>query len=131
MKLLGRHGAKAVGLAYEGREPVGLTFRIKGGLGEHAYDMPLAWKGTHLLLKRAQALGLIKTRTKPADWYVTEDHARAVAWRQLRDWLESTLSLIEAGLWQLEEVMLPWQLVAPGERMFAAVIEQERKALTS
>jgi hypothetical protein len=130
MKLLGRHGAKAVGLAYEGGEPMGLTFRIKGGLGEHAYDMPLAWKGTHLLLKSAAAHGLLKA-SGPAARYTTEEQAKRVAWRQLRDWLESTLSLIEAGLWQLEEVMLPWQLVAPGERMFAAVIEQERKALTS
>jgi len=131
MRLLGRYGASAVSITFEAREPAGLSFRITTDLGDHGYQVRVRWKGTHLLLKQAQAKGLLKHKVRAAAWYVTEEHAKAVAWRQLRDWLEGNLAMVEAGQFELSEVMLPWRLLAPGQTMFDAVTEEDQRSLTT
>lgn len=76
-------------------------------------------EGTTRALHRAKAKGLIPPR------YATEDQARMVAWRVLKDWLEAQLALIDAGIADLAQVMLPWVHVDHGKTLWEAYAEQQ------
>jgi hypothetical protein len=88
-------GAGHVAVSYEGGQPVGLLFTL-GGLG---YDLPARVSGVHRALQGQRG-------AKPAQR--TEEHARRVAWRILRDWTRAQLSIIQAELVTAHEVFLPW-----------------------
>ena len=120
---LAGHGADAIGMTYENRKPTGLTFRIETAHGQRQFSLPVNVDGTQKALQKAYNRNQISRR------YTERDQAERVAWRVLKDWLEAQLALIEAGVADMAEVMLPYLHVRPGLTLYRAYLEDERLAL--
>jgi hypothetical protein len=124
LSILARHGADQVAIAFNSvREPDGLSFSIATRYGARHYSLPVNVTGTQKALEAAYQKRHVERR------HTTPDHARRVAWRVMRAWLESQLAMIEAGLAELTEVMLPWMRVEPELTMYGAWQASEQKAL--
>jgi len=118
---LAEHGADAIGITYSDRKPSGLTFRIDTVHGSRQFSLPVNVEGTHKALMRANREGRIAPR------YTERDQAERVSWRVLKDWLEAQLALIEAGVAEMAEVMLPYLNVQPGVTLYQAFLENESR----
>ncbi len=123
---LAEHGADAIGITYASKKPGGLTFRIQTVHGPRQFSLPVNTEGTYQALQRARREGRIPPR------YAGRDQAERVSWRVLKDWLEAQLALIEAGIAEMAEVMLPYLHVGDnGLTLYRAFVENERLALTA
>jgi hypothetical protein len=129
LALLVAHDASSVSISYEGargeRQPLALSFEIATRLGPRRYLLPVRVAGTQRVL-RAEC---DRSASPVMPRHTTAEHARRVAWRVMKDWLDSQLAIIEAGLAELDEVMLPWMLVDEGRTLYRAYQEHELKAL--
>ena len=113
---LAAHGATAIGMTYEVGFPNGLQFQIQTPQGLMAYALPVNVAGTHKALQKAA-----RERRIPQS-KATLDQAKRTGWRVIKDWLEAQLALIEAGVADMSEVMLPWMLV-DGQTVYQAFLE--------
>jgi hypothetical protein len=119
MGMLAGAGARKISIDMESKIPVGLSFVIKTRWGDRAFDMPANIEGTYQALVRARRNGGIPPK------YVTREQAARVTWRVLKDWLEVQIAMIEAGLADIEQIMLPYVLVEPGKTLYAVYGEQQ------
>lgn len=56
---------------------------------------------------------------KGVEWrYRTLEHARKVAWRIVKNWLEAQIALVEAGAAQMSQVFMPYAVQQDGKTMF-------------
>jgi hypothetical protein len=124
LAILAKHGASAVAIQFNcERQPDGISFVIETPYGERAFTLPVNVAGTQKALQAAYGKRLVERR------HTTPEHARRVAWRVMKAWIEAQLALIEAGLADLAEIMLPWMKVDGELTMWDAYRENERKAL--
>lgn len=124
LAILAKHGANHVAISFNGnREPDGLSFAIETPWGPRHFALPVNASGTQKALDKAYQKRLVERR------HTTAEHARRVSWRVLKVWLEAQLSLIEAGLADLAEIMLPWMRVDEERTLYAAYQDDQRKAL--
>jgi hypothetical protein len=117
--MLAIHGATAIGLTSDGGVPTGLSFQILTPWGKRQFTMPVNVKGVEQALGRAHREGRIPLR------FTGREQAQRVAWRVLKDWLEVELALIDAGVADMVQVMLPYVNVEPGKTLFEAYGEQQ------
>ena len=122
---LAGHGASAIGMTYDHGFPSGLTFQIQTVWGMRQFSLPVNVEGTRQALVKAYRNHAIPQR------YTDTEQARRTAWRVIKDWLEAQLALIEAGVAQLPEVMLPYLHVDDGRTLWQAYQERETLALTA
>ncbi|MDF7665706.1 hypothetical protein [Bifidobacterium sp. ESL0745] len=93
VNLLTDHGASRITVI---NDPDGLEFEYRGLW----YRVPADSRGVLRLLEKE------RNSKAPA----TPKHARMVAWRTLRQWIQAQLAIIEAGMADLDQVMLPYLL---------------------
>lgn len=104
--LLARMGARRISIEYGSvREPSAVEFSIATPHGERHFALPARIDAIHELLKAEHAKRRIDLR------YASRQHAAAVGWRLVKDWLEAQLAFLEAEMHSFDEVMLPWLLV--------------------
>jgi hypothetical protein len=99
-ELLGKAGASAVAVLYENGKPSGMSFSLATPAGQRTFNLPVDVAAVQKLLttqKRSHA----RVDDRPAQ-------AERVAWRIVKDWLAAQLTLIEAQLVSLDEIMLPY-----------------------
>lgn len=114
--ILAKHGAEQVTTLYADREPTGISFRIGTPYGPRNFELPANAEGVHETINRQWSRGELRGGPK----FRTRDHARDVAWRILKDWVEAQLAIIEAGMARLDEVMLPYLAIEPGRTLAKA-----------
>lgn len=117
--MLGEAGASAVAVTFTSRVPSGLSFQLNTASGVQTFSLPVNIDGIHNLLCAADYPASVKTRD--LDRYVSREHAVRVGWRVVRDWLEAQLAFIAAGMVSLDEVMLPYLQVGPGQTLYRAL----------
>jgi hypothetical protein len=123
---LAEHGASAIGTTYEKGRPAGLQFAIETPHGMRNYALPVNVTGTQKSLERAY-----RERRVPRA-AMSREQAERVSWRVLKDWLEAQLALIEAGVAEMPQVMLPYLLVGlDGETVYSRYLENEQRAITA
>ncbi len=103
--LLGRSGANAVAVMYEDAKPVGMSFILRTPGGERTFALPVDVPAVQKLLT-AQKRESKRVDDRPAQ-------AERVAWRIVKDWLAAQLTLIDAQMATLDEVMLPYLVTSP------------------
>jgi hypothetical protein len=118
--MLADAGAAAVGIEYEDRRPVGLSFRLDTPAGRRDFTLPVDIGAMHAVLRRTDFSSLKASTLKVAS-YQTEDHAARVAWRVCKDWLEANLALIAARMATLDQVMLPYLHMDDGHTLYEAI----------
>lgn len=124
--LLAKHGAAAVAVHYDDSgEPEALTFVLRTPHGERTFLLPVDVAGVQAALRRMETAGRFRASRKAAGTYTSPAHAHRVAWRVVKDWLEATLALVQAGLARTDQVMLPYLQVAPGKALYQAYSERE------
>lgn len=103
---LAKAGAMSINISYDDKsEPAGLIFVILIRDEYVNFQLPSNWQGVLSAMKNDRN---IQKRFK------TEQQARRVAWRILKDWTEAQLAIIEAGLVTLPEVFLPYAVMRNG-----------------
>lgn len=110
------HGANRVATDYnDAGEGIGLSFALTTPHGPRVFSVPVDVDAVHTFL-----MGKLGTTTK-----ANRAQAGRVAWRVVKDWLDAQLTLINAGMARLDQVMLPYVNVEPGKTLYAAYAEHE------
>lgn len=110
-------GARSIVVQYDDdREPAGFLFAIETPYGLQSFELPCDWTRVQLVLARQ--------RQRHDD-----GHARRVAWRILKDWLEAQLALIETDMVTLDQVMLPYMRTTGGQTVYDHILERGLAAL--
>jgi hypothetical protein len=114
---LAKAGAKGVLCEYDDNgEPERITFNIDTPHGLMYFKLP------------ANIAGVSKALSDD-NCYRDEGHARRVAWRILKDWIEAQLAIIEANMAELSQVFLPYAQTGTGETLYERVASDGLKLL--
>jgi hypothetical protein len=127
LALLVKHDARQVSIDLDGGEPTGLSFIMATRWGPRQFVLPVNVSGTQKKLR--QECDKPSSYVQPR--HTTPEHARRVAWRVMKDWLDAQLAITAAGLAELTEIMLPWMRVDSGHTIWQAYQEHELKSLES
>lgn len=118
--LLARGRAAAIMQEFDGAGNVtAIGFRARTAFGEMMFRLPADVLAVQQVLKDQWKARKIERR-----YAIDSMHARRVAWRILRHWVESQLALIEIGLVKIEQVFLPYAQNAQGQTLYEVMVEQ-------
>ena len=120
-KILSEHGIVEVSRLYEDGDPVAIRFIIPFQEIPVSYKMRSNYRKVHKILKKEK--GLKKNQR-------TVKHAKRVAWRNIKDWIDAQLALVEAQLVEIPQIFLPYMETGPNETVYDKFIEQGPKLLT-
>lgn len=118
--ILVKHGATNISVDYANRMPVALTFLVQLNNEFINFRLPSNHAGVYKALCRDAA---VPKRFK------SEEQARRVAWRIVKDWVEAQMAVIEAGLASLPEVFLPYAILPSGKTVYESVSANGLKLL--
>lgn len=114
---LGTHGAKQISFDYGDDGKVhGVQFVIKVKDRFIPIQLPARVAQAQAVLKRQYENGEIKSHigTKVYSY----DQAYRVAWRNILDWVQAQMALLEIDMAKIEEVFLPYMLDRQGVTFF-------------
>jgi hypothetical protein len=114
---LGTHGAKQISFDYGDDGKVhGVQFVIKVRERFFPIKLPARVEQAQAVLKRQYETGTIKAHlgTKVYSY----DQAYRVAWRNILDWVQAQMALLEIGMAKMEEVFLPYMQDREGVTFF-------------
>lgn len=123
-RLLARAGAASVRVDYQNGQPEAVFFMLVLGRECIPFRVPSRWEGVHSILRADDSPEM---RRK----YRTEAHARRVAWRIVKDWINAQLALIHSGQATLPQLFLPHAIRADGRTLFEVVAADPRFLLTA
>ncbi len=122
--ILARAGAASIRVDYQDKEPDAVIFMLMIGYAPVEFRVPSRWQGVHSILHRDDSPGM---RPK----FRTEVHARRVAWRIVKDWIEAQLALVESGQATLPQLFLPHAIRADGQTLYEVVAANPRFLLAT
>lgn len=112
------HGAKAIRADYEQGNIVSLSFLISLDGNDVPFKLPSDWKPVLAVLKAQKANPKQRNR---GDIQLTEEHARRVAWRVVKDWVEAQMALVEIQMAPIEQIFLPYAVMPNGSSLYEGV----------
>ena len=119
-EMLADHGADTINLEYRDRLPSAVSFTVVNGGSSVAFRLPI---NPDALLTR-----MIEADTVPSR-LCTIEHARRVAWRNVRQWLQAQLQFIADGQVEFAQAMLPYALMPDGRGTVYELIESRQLLL--
>jgi hypothetical protein len=115
--LLVRGGARAVQTEYDDDGRVAaLNFVVRTALGNRAF---------HVVVETERVLKVLQAQTERR--YHTREQAERVAWRIIKDWLEAQMTLVQLQLIGLDQAMLGFMVVRPGDNRTAYELYTEEQ----
>jgi hypothetical protein len=96
--ILVKAGAVGVAMQFDNGDPVGLAFTAMTPFGLREFTLPTNWEAVQRVLRRQ--------KVQPA--FQTVEHAKRVAWRIVKDWVEAQLAIIQTEMVTIDQVMLPY-----------------------
>ena len=114
-QLLIQAGAKQISYEYNGHHEIAaLTFSIPFGRGMIPYRLPAR------IYQVLEKINGSRIREGDRERYANSDRNQAerITWRQLYWWLKAQLALIDLGMCQPEEVLMPYRVDDSGQTMF-------------
>ena len=81
--------------------------------------LPARVEKAQALLKKQFEMGLISRKIGKKVY--EPDHAYRVAWRNILDWVDAQMALLDIEMARLEEVFLPYMVMRSGETFFEAI----------
>jgi hypothetical protein len=122
---LGTHGAKQISYDYgdDGRVQ-GVQFVIK--VNDHfiPIKLPARVDKAQAVLKKQWEEGLISHKRGKENTY-GYDQAYRVAWRNILDWVQAQIALLEIGMAKMEEVFLPYMQDRQGVTFYERMEKQD------
>lgn len=105
-RTLAKAGANAVLNEYEPSGNIfGVRFRLEIKGQQVFYELPANINGVTSTLKKDGV-------------YRDDPHARRVAWRILKDWIEAQMAIVYAGMAEVPQVFLPYAQTGNGESVY-------------
>jgi hypothetical protein len=115
---LGMHGAKQISYDYGDDGKVhGVQFVIKVNHHFIPVKLPARVEKAQAVLKRQWDEGVISHKRGKEQTYGYEQAYR-VAWRNILDWVQAQMALLEIGMAKIEEVFLPYMQDREGVTFF-------------
>jgi hypothetical protein len=111
--ILAKAGAAQILAEYDKGRVIGLSFTVDTPAGPQVFTLP-----AHP--ERVRAV-LLRQKVQPR--FTTEEHAEAVAWRIIKDWVEAQLAIIQTEMVTLDQVMLPYMRTANGTTIYQRYLE--------
>ena len=109
-RILAQAGAGAVNTEYDQQtNPIALTFGIEVKGHWVNFRLPSRWHGVERKLNEDPK---VPKRLR------TEEQARRIAWRIIKDWIEAQMAIIQADLATLPEVFLPYAITQSGRTLY-------------
>ncbi len=113
-RLLAKAGARAVLSEYDDQGNVtSVCFKMLVNNAEIGFRLPI---------EPNKVLAILKTRRGVEPRYKAEEHARRVAWRIVKDWIEAQLAIIETQMVKPGQVFLPYAITPTGETLYESVM---------
>lgn len=104
--ILAKHGACRVMMDYgEGGKVLGVAFAIKEGGVLSSFRLPARSEAV-MRVMREQGVNC------------DEERAEAVAWRNVKDWIDAQMAMVETGQADVAEVFLPYMLDGEGRTLY-------------
>lgn len=100
--MLSKFGATAIMVENDDTGTINsMSFRIL--VDEHPvnYRLPINWR---------PVLQIIENDKRVPRGKKNEEHAKCVAWRILKDWVEAQLAILETNMVKLDQVFLPYAM---------------------
>ena len=110
-------GASQILTYYSQGKPTGIAFALETPVGVRRYRLPVDPSSVEQVLRKQQ----VPRR------YQGAAHAEKVAWRILKDWVESQLAIIETRMVSLDQVFLPYMLM--GDQTVYELFAKQQLAL--
>jgi hypothetical protein len=128
-RILASHGARQIRFDYgEDGKIDGLTFMVPIRNGVFVpIKLPARVEKAHALLQKQYQAGHMADRRRQ---YTTRDHAYRVAWRNILDWVEAQMALVDIEMAKLEEIFLPYVADRSGKTLFDKFEQINFKLLT-
>lgn len=101
-RILGRYGASAIMMEYEGGEIKALSFRVKHNNVEIPFRLPCRTEPIFIMLIAK------KKRVNKEVEKVVRDQSKNVGWRQIFQWVQAQMALIETKMVTMPEVFMPY-----------------------
>jgi hypothetical protein len=115
---LAAHGAKQISYEYGDNGKVhGVDFAITVHDHRIRVKLPARIEQAQAVLKRQWDDGLISHKRGRESTY-GDDQAYRVAWRNILDWVQAQMALLEIGMAKMEEVFLPYMQDREGVTFF-------------
>jgi len=115
---LGKHGAKQISFDYDNDGRIqSVQFVIKANDRFIPVRLPARVEKAQTVLKRQWEAGIISHKRGKEKTYGYEQAYR-VAWRNILDWVQAQMALIEIEMTKLEEVFLPYMVAKSGKTYF-------------
>ena len=122
---LGSHGAKQISYDYGDDGKVqGVQFVIKVNDRFIPIKLPARVKKAQAVLKKQWDEGLISHKRGKENTYGYEQAYR-VAWRNILDWVQAQMALLEIGMAKMEEVFLPYMQDRQGVTFYERMEKQD------
>src|SRR6266536_4980635 len=119
-KTLGQHGAKQISFDYgDDGQVQRVAFIIQVKDISIPVQLPARVEKAQAVLKKQWEDGKISHKIGKEKAY-GDAQAYRVAWRNILDWVQAQMALIEIDLAKLEEIFLPFMLTQHGETFFEA-----------
>jgi hypothetical protein len=114
--MLVKHKAEAILVEFADGQPVALSFKIATEFGPLHFRLPANTPRVYQTLVRAAGVPRANR---------TREHAARVGWRLVKNWLEVQLALIDAGLVDLTQVMLPFAQDGTGTTVYERMVREK------
>ena len=115
---LGKHGAKQISFDYDNDGRIqSVQFVIKANDRFIPVRLPARVAKAQAVLQRQWEAGIISHKRGKEKTYGYEQAYR-VAWRNILDWVQAQMALIEIEMTKLEEVFLPYMVAKSGKTYF-------------
>ena len=113
-RLLAKSGAIGVSCEFDGEgNVVSLSFKVEFEKNKRVtFRLPVNSYGVHLALEEAD---YVPAHLKNAD------HARNIAWRALKEWVECQLNMVNVGIVDLIEAFLPYAQNIEGDTIYSII----------
>lgn len=126
VNMLAKARAQAITQRMDGSgHVIGIEFSVITKFGQMGFRLPADPRPVVETLNRQAMAGQIPKRFKN-----DAAQARRVSWRIVRDWVQAQLAIIQIGMVNIEQVMLPYALdPSSGQTLFEMMTEQRFKQL--
>src|SRR5256886_2517236 len=121
---LAQHGARQISFDYgDDGKVYGVFFTILLDEKKLQVKLPARVDKALAVLQKQYSLGLMRDRKTSAIFRrgnkkEMEEQAYRVAWRNILDWVEAQMALLEIEMAKIEEIFLPYMVNSTGETFF-------------
>ena len=119
MKILASHGAREILMEYDhSGQANGLSWRVETPHGKLPFRLPVNVDAVHRTLNKQW-----ETDNRVRNSQTTEAHARMVAWRTTKDWVDAQMAFLETEQVALNQVFLPYMVTKDGTALYDHMVE--------